>query len=172
MDTSSLDHRIKLAKAKFQEMKKVLCDREINLKIRVTYLQTFVGARLLYAVQCWDLKDAEIKQLEACWHGFLRRMGTNGFRKKHPSDPQCYALIYTNDDLVRMSGTVPLRRFIHEQQIKYTAHICHLPNHDMREKMLFSQGRKYSRSLWKKLEALLHIDETQIRKAMMSRAKV
>ncbi len=36
----------------------------------------------------------------------------------------------------------------------------------------FSQGCKYSWSLWKKLEALLEIGEKQIRKAMMDRAKV
>ncbi len=33
-------------------------------------------------------------------------------------------------------------------------------------------GPKYSRSLWKKLEELLQIGKTQVRKAMMDRAKV
>ena len=33
-DTSSLDHRISLAKMKFQELKKVLQDREIDIKTR------------------------------------------------------------------------------------------------------------------------------------------
>ena len=172
VDTTSLDYRIALAKGKFQEMKQVLCDREIDLKIRANFLQTFVRARLLYAVQCWDLKEAEIKRLEACWHGFLRRMVTNGFRKKEPENEQSFALFYTNEDLVRLADTTPLRHFIYEQQIKFTAHICRLPNNDMRKQILFSEGRKYSRSIWPKFERLLGLDGMQIRKQMMDRAKV
>ena len=104
-------------------LKKVLCDREISLKTRAHFLQTFVRSRLLYAVQCWDCKEGEIKRLEACWHGFLRRMINNGFKRKDPAPDELenYAFVYTNNDLMRMSGTMPLRRFIKEQQLKYTA---------------------------------------------------
>ena len=172
IDTSSLDHRISLAKGKFQELKKVLCDRDIQLPIRANFLQTFVRSRLLYAVQCWDLREAEIKRLEACWHGLLRRMVNNGFRKKEPQVEDSYALFYNNEDLVRITGTVPLRRFIHEQQIRYTAHLCRLPNTDMRKQILFSQGRRYSRSIWKKFGRLLNLSEIQLRKDMMDRARV
>ena len=163
-----------LAKCKFQELKKVLCDREISLKTRAHFLQTFVRSRLLYAVQCWDCKEGEIKQLEACWHGFLRRMINNGFKRKDPAPKELenYAFVYTNNDLVRMTGTMPLRRFIKEQQLKYTAHICRLPNTDMRKRVLFAEGHKFSRTIWKRFETLLNTDEMQIRRTMMDRTKI
>ena len=41
-----IDYRIMLAKGKFQELKKVICKREISLKTRA--LQTSVRSRLLY----------------------------------------------------------------------------------------------------------------------------
>eukprot|EP00794_Sanderia_malayensis_P005202 gene5202-5856_t len=132
-------------------MKKVLCDREIDLEIRGNFLQTFFRPLLLYAVQCWDLREAKVKRLESCWHRFLRRMTTNSFKKKDPENEECFAFVYTNDDLVRLSGTVPLRKYIREQQIKCTAHVCRLPNNDTQKQILFAQGRKHGRSIWKSL---------------------
>ena len=102
-------------------------------------------------------------------------MVNNGFRRKgDQADDGNMAFKYTNDDLVRMTGTTPLRKFIKEQQIKYTAHLCRLPNHDMRKKMLFAKGKKNSRCIWKKFEGLFgkSLDQIQIRNTMMKRERI
>ena len=171
-DTSSLDHRISLAKMKFQELKKVLQDREIDIKTRAaTYLQMFVRTRLLYGAQSWNLKEAEIKRIEVVWHGFLRRMVNGGFSRKESSDPtvENFSFKYSNDDLVKMTATSPIRHFIYNQQLKYVAHVCRLPNEDARKKMLFSKGKKYSRSVWTRLAGLTGRDKEQVQKMMMDK---
>eukprot|EP00794_Sanderia_malayensis_P017859 gene17859-19639_t len=43
---------------------------------------------------------------------------------------------------------------------------------DMRKQILFAQGYKHGRSIWKRFEALLFIDEIQIRKQMTEKSKV
>ena len=98
----------------------------------------------------------------------------NGFKHKDPvpEELENYAFVYTNNALVRMSGTMPLRRFIKEQQLKYTAHLCRLPNTDMRKRILFAEGHKFSRTIWKRFETLLNTDEMQIRRTMMDRTKI
>ena len=172
-DTSSLDHRIALAKMKFQELKKLLQDREIPLKIRAgCYLQTFIRPRLLYGVQCWDLREAEMSRIEVCWHGFLRRMINRGFdRKEDSTGNESFSFKYSNEDLVRISGTTPIRTFIYNQQTKYTGHVCRLPNEDVRKKMLFAKGKKYARSVWGRLEKRLGRTKIQIQNLMMNKKK-
>ena len=75
-------------------------------------------SRLLYGCQSWDLREAKIKKFEACWHGFLRRMVNKGFRRKNDrktADSNGFevdmAYVYSNEDLVRITETVPLRNY-------------------------------------------------------------
>ena len=157
---------------KFQELKKVLQDRDIDIKTRAaTYLQMFVRTRLLYGVQSWNLKEAEIKRIEVVWHGFLRRMVNGGFSRKESNDPtvENFSFKYSNDDLVKMTATSSIRHFIYNQQLKYIAHVCRLPNVDARKKMLFAKGKKYSRSVWLKVADLTGRDKDQVQNMMMNK---
>ena len=70
--------------------------------------------------------------------GFKRKEGTQ------ESEEENMAFKYSNQDLMRMTGTQRLRTFILKQQLKYIAHICRLPNDDIRKKMLFSQPKFYN----------------------------
>ena len=179
-DTSSLTHRIQLATSKFYEMKLVLQDREVDIETRAQiFLQAFVRSRLLYGCQSWDLREAEIKKLEVTWHGFLRRMINKGFRRKNDKKAADgngleidMAYVYTNEDLVRITKTVPLRQFIYTQQLKYTAHLVRLPNSDMRKQILFADAAKNKSSIWKRFERILGIDESQIQKMMIDKSKM
>ena len=168
-----LDLKIMSAECKFQEMKRVLCDRDIAIKTRSIFLTSFVRSRLCYAVQSWNLNETHIKKLEVKWHGFLRRMINGGFKRQAPIDDQHenFAYKYSNKDLQNISNTSSLRQFIIKQQLKYVAHICRLPNWDNRKKILFSKGKRGSRSIWKKFERLSGMSEEQIRKLMCNKTE-
>ena len=60
-----LTFRISSAFQKWNELKHVLTDR------------------LLYSAQSWELSASELRKLETIWHGFLRKMINNGFKRKN-----------------------------------------------------------------------------------------
>ena len=149
--------RIAKATAKFNELSNVLRDGEINLSIRKKYLEASVRPRLTYASQAWRPSQNEIDRLEACWHGFLRRMIKGGFRNK-PSDGDAnnFSLVYTNNDLLRITKCQPLRDFINTQYLKYVAHACRRPNTNLTKLSLFMIPKTpYYRDPWIKVSKLL-----------------
>ena len=105
----------------------------------------------------------------------MRRMVSGGFLRKNCPEraeenglPIDYGYKYANTDLVKITKTTPIRDFIFRQQIQYTAHICRLPNTDMRKKLLFSE-RKGKQSIWVKFSKKLQLDEIQVRKTFMNK---
>ena len=149
-------------------MKKLLCDRDIPIKLRAkTFLQAFVRSRMCYSAQAWTIKEQEMKVFESKWHGFLRRMINGGFARKN--DGMSYR--YTNEDLIRITGTNSIRNFIQKQQLKFLAHICRMNNKDMRKQVLFTKENKNSHSIWNGWEKVLNIDKKQIWKVFMDKEK-
>ena len=155
---NSTDLRIAKATAKFHELSNILRDNEIHLSIRRNLLEACVRPRLTYATQCWRPYEQEIKKLEACWFGFLRRMVKGGFRKK-PSEPENevnFSLVYTNTDLQRIVKSQPLRDFIDIQYLKYIAHVCRRPNTNLTKLSLFISPKvNYYRDPWINITKLL-----------------
>mgnify|MGYP005706700571 FL=1 len=155
---NSTDLRIAKATAKFHELSNILRDNEIHLSIRRNLLEACVRPRLTYATQCWRPCEQEIKKLEACWFGFLRRMVKGGFRKK-PSEQENevnFSLIYTNTDLQRIVKSQPLRDFIDIQYLKYIAHVCRRPNTNLTKLSLFISPKvNYYRDPWINITKLL-----------------
>ena len=154
---NSTDLRIAKATAKFHELGNVLRDHEIHLSTRKKILEACVRPRLTYATQSWRPSEKEIKKLEACWYGFLRRMVKGGFRKKPDigSDTN-FALVYTNIDLLRITKCHPLRDFIDTQYLKYIAHVCRRPNTNLTKLSLFITPKsRYHRDPWLKISKLL-----------------
>ena len=78
-----LSFRISSAFQKWNELKHVLTDRGIFMSTRIKLLEACVRSRLLYSSQSWDLAASELRKLESIWHSFLRKMVTNGFKRKH-----------------------------------------------------------------------------------------
>ena len=157
-DTIDVNYRIALAESKFQEMKRLLCDREISIKLRAkTFLQAYVRSRMCYSVQAWPPKESETKILESKWNGFLRRMVNGGYLRKENS----MAYRYSNIDLQQITGTSCIRKYIRDQQLKYLAHVCRMNNNDVRNEMLFSQDKKHAVSTWSSLERALKMGKSQ-----------
>ena len=82
-----LTFRISSAFQKWNELKHVLTDKIFFMSTRIKILEARVRSRLLYSAQSWDLSASELRKLESIWHGFLRKMITNGFKRKNvPSE--------------------------------------------------------------------------------------
>ena len=115
-----------------------------------------MGPRLTYATQAWKPLEEEIKKLEACWFGFLRRMVKGGFHKKPSEGDKKFSLVYTNDDLLCITKCHPLRDFINSQYLKYIAHICRRPNTNLTKLSLFiTLKSRYYRDPWIQVSKLL-----------------
>ena len=154
---NSTELRIAKATAKFNELSDVLRDNEIHLSIRRKYLEASVRPRLTYAAQAWKPSEEEIVKLEACWHGFLRRMIRGGFRNKPSEDDvHNFSLVYTNNDLLRITKCKPIRDFINTQYLKYVAHACRRPNTNLTKLSLFMTPKcNYYRNPWILISKLL-----------------
>ena len=135
----------------------VLRDHEIHLPIRKKYLEACVRPRLTYGTQSWKPSEEEIKKLESCWYGFLRRMVKGGFRNKPDNGNDTnFALVYTNEDLLRITKCQPLRDYINIQYLKFTAHVCRRPNTNLTKLSLFMTPKsKHYRDPWIKISQLL-----------------
>ena len=81
--SSYLTFRISSAFQKWNELKFVLTDKRINMSSRIKILEACVRSRLLYSAQSLELTSSELNKLETIWHGFLRKMVANGFKRKN-----------------------------------------------------------------------------------------
>ena len=84
-------------------------------------------------------------------------MVKGGFRKK-PADgsDMNFSLVYTNQDLLRITKCQPIRDFINTQYLKYIAHVCRRPNTNLTKLSLFIIPKsRYYRDPWIKISKLL-----------------
>ena len=154
----STDLRIAKATAKFHELGSILRDHEIHLSIRKNLLEACVRPRLTYATQAWRPLEQEMKKLEACWFGFLRRMVKGGFRRKTATTDNevNFSFVYSNVDLQRLVRCQPIRNFINKQYLNYIAHVCRRPNTNLTKLSLFLMPKaKYYRDPWINISQLL-----------------
>ena len=179
---SFLNHQIASAYSKWSEMKNILLDHRIYLKIRVRYLEACVRSRLLYSVQSWQLSARELTKLDVIWNGFLRRMVKGGFKRRdvprdraerkqriENNETLDWAYQITNKQLNKITNTTSIRSFCQIQHLKYIAHVTRLPNSALQKQFLFSTQRPGTHCRWRKMSSLLGIDESQIRCTMRQR---
>ena len=185
-----LSCRISSAFQKWNELKHVLTDKRIFMSIRVKFLEACIRSRLLYSCQSWELSASEIKKLETIWHSFLRKMISNGFKRKNvPPDylkakkaakktgeivpePEGldWAYIFDNNKLCEITKTTNITSFCRIQHLKYIAHVTRLDNDSLQKQLLFSIDRKkFSRDPWIKTEKELNISKLQIQKTMQDK---
>ena len=131
--------RIERATAKFNELSNILRDQDINLSIRRKFLEACVRSRLTYATQSWRPSEDQIKKLESCWFGFLRRMIKGGFRRKpaENDDQPNFSFVYTNIEVEKIVKSKPLRDFMDAQYLRYIAHVCRRDNNNLSKLSLF-----------------------------------
>ena len=109
------EHRISRANAKFNQLRKVLSDTDVNLKRRRKILESCVRSRLLFGIDAGIPKRGQVKKLDACWFQMLRSMVKRGWRRRNVGqdvDPEDldFSFIYANHQL---------------QHILHTAQRCH-----------------------------------------------
>ena len=130
-------------------------------------------SRLLYSAQSWELTAAELNKIESIWHGFLRKMITNCFKRKNApkdyqkarkkakyketkdnvakSDNLDWSYVYTNEKLETITKTNKITDFCKIQHYKYVGHVTRLENNSLQKQILFTCERKrFSRDRWQK----------------------
>ena len=120
---------------------------------------SFSKTQVNYATQSWKPSEEEIKKLEACWCSFLRIIVKSGFRKKSADGNDIFfSLVYTNQDLLRITKCHPIRDFINTQYLKYIAQVCRRPNTNLTKLSLFLIPRsRYYQNTWIKISKLLGV---------------
>ena len=187
-----LNFRISSAFEKWNQLKHVLTDRMVLMSTRTKILEACVRSRLLYSVQAWELSAAEIRKIESIWHGFLRKMVTNGFKRKNvpkeylkarkkvrskkskqdipKPDDLDWAFIFSNEQLKKITKTSNITNFCKTQHLKYVAHITRLGNDSFQKQILFScDHKKFARDRWVKFEKELNLSTRQIQYTMQKK---
>ena len=169
-DVCFTEHRVSRATAKFNELRNVLCDVDVNLKTRRKILEACVRSRLLYGTSAWDPKEDEIRKLEVCWNECLRSMVKGGWKRLETDDENEYKFVYSNLDLEGILHTSPLRQEILSQRMKYLGHVCRKENTASTKRMMFAKSKRlYVRDPWKKIASLMGIEVSQLLKMTQSR---
>ena len=154
-----LNFRISSAFKKWNELKHVLTDRRILMSTRTKILEDCVRS-----VQAWQLSAKEQNKIESLWHGFLRKMVTNGFKRKNVSkeylnerkkakskktkpdipvpDDVDWVFLFSNNQLELITKTSNITNFCKTQHLKYLAHVTRLGNDSYQKQLLFSCDRK------------------------------
>ncbi len=187
-----LNFRIASAFQKWNELKHVLTDRRISMCTRTKILESCVRSRLLYSVQAWQLSTSELRKIQSIWHGFLRKMVTNGFKRKNvpkeyqnrkskaksikakedlpKPDDLNWAFIFSNEHLETITKTSNITNFCKQQHLKYLAHVTRLGNESYQKQILFSCDRKkFARDRWRKIEKEVNLSTMQIQKTMQNK---
>ena len=170
-----LSFRIASAFQKWNELKHVLTDKRVYMSTRVNILEACVRSRLLYSAQSWELLASEIRKLESIWHGFLRKMVSNGFKRKNV--PPEYLMARkkakkskTNISEPQITKAKNITSFCKIQHLKYIAHVTRLENSSLQKQLLFTCDRKkYARDTWVKIEKDLNLSKMQIQKTMQNK---
>ena len=168
------EHRIACATSKFNEFNKMLTDNTIHMKTRRKILEACVRSRLTYGTQAAPPNEKELKTLEGSWYPLLRHMINGGWARKdrNVQEEENYSYRYTNKEVEGIVGTMPLRNIIHQQYLKYIAHICRSPNTAITKKMLFAKPIKtYYRDPWLKIAELLGVSTDQAKRLTQSRGE-
>ena len=138
---------------KRNELKHILTDNKIIMSTRIKLLEACVRSRLLYSSLSWELWANELRKLETIWHGFLRKMITNGFKRKNvpreylkvkkkaknsnttipEPDGLDWAFIFNNEKLRTITKTSNISSFYKIQHLKYIAHITRLENNSLQK---------------------------------------
>ena len=163
------EHRVSRATAKFNELRNVLCDTDVNLRTRRKILEACVRSRLLYGTSAWDPKE---EKLEICWSECLRSIVKGGWKRQESDDENEFKFVYTNLDLEGILQTSPIRQEILAQRMKYLGHVCRKENTSSTKRMMFAKSkRSHVRDPWKKIANEMEIDVIQLLKMTQSRSQ-
>ena len=116
--------RIGMAKTSFNNMRKVLTNMNLSMKIRLRMLKCFVWSVLLYGCEAWTLNRELRRRVEAAEMWFLRRMLRIPWTAR-----------MTNERVMELAGVRrELMAEVRKRQLKVLGHIL---RHDALEKDVF-----------------------------------
>ena len=128
-ETQEIRARIEQARDVFLKMKKLLCRRELSLKLRMRIVRCYVFPVLLYGCEGWTLTKALEKNLEAfemwCYRRMLKIPWTDFVRNAEVLD--------------RMGKKVELLYDVKRRQLEYFGHV--MRNEKYRLLQLIIQGK-------------------------------
>ncbi|XP_026687311.1 uncharacterized protein LOC113471983 [Diaphorina citri] len=119
--TKEIRCRIEIARHAFIKMKKCLCSRDINLKLRTRILKCYVFSTLLYGAEVWTLKKNNEKNINAFEMWCYRRMLRIPWTDK-----------VTNVEVLRrMDKIMELEYTIKKKKLEYLGHILRGPKYKL-----------------------------------------
>ena len=155
------------------ELRNVLSDPKVNIRTRRKLLEACVRSRLTYGLQALFPNVQQLRSLGTCWNQLLRSMVKGGWKRRDTSDDveeKDYRFVYTNADITGIIKTANLRDNVYAQYLRYTGHICRMPNTSLVKKMMFSTPeRRYYRNPWLKISELLGVTVEQAKRVYKSR---
>lgn len=102
-----------LARSAFIKYQKVLCNRRLQLELRLRYLRCYIWSTLLYGVEAWTLKSTSINKLESfemwCYRRILKIPWTDR--------------VTNNEVLYRLGKERELLSTIKKRKVAYFGHI-------------------------------------------------
>ncbi|KAI5734561.1 hypothetical protein M8J77_007970 [Diaphorina citri] len=141
--TKEIRCRIEIARHAFIKMKKCLCSRDINLKLRTRILKCYVFSTLLYGAEVWTLKKNNEKNINAFEMWCYRRMLRIPWTDK-----------VTNVEVLRrMDKIMELEYTIKKKKLEYLGHILRGPKYKLLNVILEGKiegrrGRGRRRKSW------------------------
>ena len=163
--------------AAFNNHKKVLTLKSVNLKTRIDLLNSLVRSVLLYSSQATNLTLRQKQEIDALFRNFMRKMLNNWWKTAKIDEDGNYEAILTNEHLYKLTKQIPLENFIDKQFLKFQAHVSRLPNNHLQKKVQFIVPEvRISENIWSKCGKLMggsktKIDEIQVRKTFADKQK-
>ena len=125
-----MSNRITAANAKFFELYKFFTNHKILLKTRLQFLNSLVKTRLTYMCQCqvftkvqFDKFDSEfIKLIRFMIRGGRQKRMAQVYTRNDGTQNEFSKYLYTNNDIVRMSGVELVSSYIKRQQTNWVNH--------------------------------------------------
>lgn len=134
---AELELRVDCAEAKFYELGMKLMNYKIGLRTRVKILNSLVRSRLTYSCQCWSLTEKQKQKISTTYSGMVRRMVKGGFRRKKDS----WSFVLTNSEILKMSGSDEISKFIEKQQRNFVARTIRMDNISGTKRLLFNNNQ-------------------------------
>ena len=110
-------------------------NKRINLKTRTLMLDSLVRSRITYSCQTWSVTKAQLARMNSLYMSFIRKMVNGGYRRRSEDS---WSFLYTNVDLLRMSGASDLTSFIQQQQYNYVMKIIGKGNDSIVKRLMFN----------------------------------
>lgn len=137
--------RIECARSGFVKMQKFLCNRQLNLNLRIRMVKCYVWSILLYGVEAWTLTKRTEKKLEAFEMWIYRRLLKVSWCER----------ISNTEILQRVNRERELLRTIKKRKTAYLGHIIRNEKYQvlqliMKGKIEGRRGRGRKRKSWLK----------------------